>query len=136
MHHDASRDAPPTSFIKATCKGQAWGAAKALFCRNIMETCEAKEHGNDSKQKHQVEGPIMQAKEWTREFGRCNPMEHAVTKQQSKDECAGEKLSREERGGPRPSGVGWPAYPLFKHPGAPLRQVSLPSSSLFVCSSL
>jgi hypothetical protein len=48
------------------------GAAKALFCRKIMEACEAKEHGCDSKQKHQVEGPIMQAKEWTREFLRCN----------------------------------------------------------------
>jgi hypothetical protein len=43
----------------------------------------------------------MQAKEWTREFGRCNPVEHAVTKQQSKDKCAGEKSSREERGGPQ-----------------------------------
>jgi hypothetical protein len=56
------------------------GGSKALFCRKIMEVCEAKEHGHDSKQKHQVEGPIMQAKEWMREFGRCNPVEHAVTK--------------------------------------------------------
>jgi hypothetical protein len=31
----------------------------------------------------------MQAKEWTRTFGRCNPVEHAVTKQQSKHECTG-----------------------------------------------
>jgi hypothetical protein len=38
-----------------------------------MEACEAKEHGRDSKQGHKVEGPIMQAKEWIREFGRCNP---------------------------------------------------------------
>jgi hypothetical protein len=59
------------------------GAANALFCRNIIEACEEKEHGSDSKQINQVEGPIMQAKEWTREFGRCNPVEHAVTKQQS-----------------------------------------------------
>jgi hypothetical protein len=48
------------------------GAAKSLFCRKIMDACEAKEYGSDSKQRHQVEGPIMQAKEWTREFGRCN----------------------------------------------------------------
>jgi hypothetical protein len=41
------------------------GAAKALFCRNIMEACVAREHGSDSKQNHQVEGAIMQAKEWT-----------------------------------------------------------------------
>jgi hypothetical protein len=39
------------------------GAAKALFCRNIMEACEAREYRSDSKQKHQVEGAIMQAKE-------------------------------------------------------------------------
>jgi hypothetical protein len=71
------------------------GAAKALFCRNIMDACEARGYGSDSKQKHQVEGAIMQAKEWTRTFGRCNPMEHAVTKQQSKHECAGEEPSQD-----------------------------------------
>jgi hypothetical protein len=43
-----------------------------LFCRKIMEACEEKEHGHDSKKIHQVEGPIIQAKEWMREFGRCN----------------------------------------------------------------
>jgi hypothetical protein len=40
-----------------------------------MLACEAsgaREHGHDSKQEHQVEGPIMQAKEWTRAFGWCN----------------------------------------------------------------
>jgi hypothetical protein len=57
-----------------------------------MEACEAREHGSDSRQNHQVEGPIMQAKEWTRTFGRCNPMELAVTKQQSKHECTGKSL--------------------------------------------
>jgi hypothetical protein len=69
MHHDTSWDAPLTS--QTTCKVQAWGAAKALFCRNIMEACEAREYGSESKRKHQVEGAIMQAKEWTRMFGRC-----------------------------------------------------------------
>jgi hypothetical protein len=97
------------------------GEAKALFCKKIMEACEAKEHGGDSKQKHQVQGPIMQAKEWTREFGRCNPVEHAVTKHQSEDECAGTKpelggAASHPGGRPRPASL-----PLFKHPGAPLR---------------
>jgi hypothetical protein len=64
---------PSNIFYKTTCIGQAWGASKDLFCRNIMEACEAKQHGSDSKQNHQVEGAIMQAKEWTRTFGRCNP---------------------------------------------------------------
>jgi hypothetical protein len=103
---------PSNIFYQTTCKGQAWGAAKALFCRNIMEACEAREHGSDSKRNHQVEGAIMQAKEWTRTFGRCNPVEHAVTKQQSKHECTREEPSQEEKRG------------------------SLPSSSLFVRSSL
>jgi hypothetical protein len=49
-----------------------------------MEACEAREHGGDSKKNHQVEGVIMQAKEWTRTFRWCNLMEHAVAKQQSK----------------------------------------------------
>jgi hypothetical protein len=62
---------PFNIFYQTTCKVQAWGAAKALFCRNIMEACEAREHGSDSKQNHQVEGAIMQAKEWMRTFGRC-----------------------------------------------------------------
>jgi hypothetical protein len=64
-----------------------------------MEACEAREHGSDSKRKHQVEGVIMQAKEWTRTFGRCNPVEHAVTKQQSKHECTREESSQEEERG-------------------------------------
>jgi hypothetical protein len=34
----------------------------------------------------------MQAKEWTRTFGRCNPVEHAITKQQGKHECTGKSL--------------------------------------------
>jgi hypothetical protein len=60
-----------------------------------MDACEAREHGGDSRQKHQVEGAIMQAKKWTRTSGRCNPVEHAVTKQQSKHECAGEESSQD-----------------------------------------
>jgi hypothetical protein len=96
MQHDASRDAPPTSFIKTHAKDKHGGAAKASFCRNIMEVCEAREHGGDSKQNHQVEGSIMQAKEWTRTFGRCNPVEHVVTKQQRKHERTGEEPRQEE----------------------------------------
>jgi hypothetical protein len=67
-----------------------------------MEACEAREHGRDSKRKHQVEGAIMQAKEWMRTFGRRNPVEHAVTKQQSKHECTIEEPSQEEERGKSP----------------------------------
>jgi hypothetical protein len=60
-----------------------------------MEACEAREHGGDLKQNHYVEGAIMQSKEWTRTFGRCNPMKHADTKQQTKHECTGEEPSQD-----------------------------------------
>jgi hypothetical protein len=71
------------------------GVDKALFCRDIMEACEARGYGSNLKRKHQVEGAIMQAKEWTRTSARCNPVEHALTKQQSKHECAGEEPSQD-----------------------------------------
>jgi hypothetical protein len=31
----------PFNILSNHMQGQAWGAAKALFCRNIMEACEA-----------------------------------------------------------------------------------------------
>jgi hypothetical protein len=95
----------PFNILSNHMQGQAWGAAKALFCRNIMEACEAREYGSESKRKHQVEGIIMQAKEWTRTFGRC-------TRSRSKMSA------------------------LEKNRAKRRREVSLPSSSLFVCSSL
>jgi hypothetical protein len=75
-----------------------------------MEACEAREHGSDSKQSNQVGGSIMHVKEWTRAFGRCNPVEHAVTNQQKCKECIGERWSGEERQAtqatrPRPAGL-------------------------------
>jgi hypothetical protein len=91
MHHDTSWDAPFN--ISNHMQGQAWGAAKALFCRNIMEACEAKEYGSDSKRKHQVEGAIMQAKEWTRTFGRCTR-----SRSNKASMSALEKNQEEERG--------------------------------------
>jgi hypothetical protein len=61
----------PSNILSNHMQRTSMGAAKALFCRNIMEACEAREYGSGSKRKHQVEGAIMQAKEWTRTFGRC-----------------------------------------------------------------
>jgi hypothetical protein len=94
MHHDTSRDAPPTSFIKPHAKDKHGGAAKALFCRNIMGACEARKYGSDSKRKHQVEGAIMQAKEWTRTFGRCM--------RSRSNKCTREEPSQEEERGKSP----------------------------------
>jgi hypothetical protein len=87
-----------------------------LFCRKIMEACEAKEHGHDLEQIHQVEGPIIQAKEWMREFGWCNLWSTRAQRSQSEDECAGRNRSHgghedPQVGRPRPSEL-----PLFKRP--------------------
>jgi hypothetical protein len=113
-------------------KGQAWEGSKALFCRKIMEACEAKEHGHDSKQRHQVEGPIIQAKEWMREFGRCNPWSTWAQRSQSGDECAGRHRSQggheaTQAGRPRPAGL-----PLFKRPRCS-SSASKQLIQLFVC---
>jgi hypothetical protein len=71
------------------------GGQEGLVLQKIMEACEAKEHGHDSKQRHQVEGAIMQAKEWMSEFGRCNPRSTQSQKSQTEDECVGRKPSQE-----------------------------------------
>jgi hypothetical protein len=70
------------------------GGSQGFVCRNIMEACEAREYGSESKRKHQVEGIIMQAKEWTRTFGRC-------TWSRNK-KCAREEPSQEEERGKSP----------------------------------
>jgi hypothetical protein len=84
--------------------------------------------------KHQVEGPIMQEKEWTRAFGRCNSWSTRGGKLQRRNDRAGRKL---RRGGARShpgrsAQAGRPA--LLKEPPAPVfcRQASLSFLSLCV----
>jgi hypothetical protein len=84
------------NLVKKIMQRTSMGGQQALFCRKFMEACEAKEHGHDSKLRHQVEGPIMQAKEWMREFGRCNLWSTRARKSQSEDDHAGENRAREE----------------------------------------
>jgi hypothetical protein len=64
------------------------------------------------------------------------PMEHAVTIVTKQRWVYWRKIKPGAWRPPRPVGPGRPSSPLFKHPGAPVRQVSLPASSLFVRSSL
>jgi hypothetical protein len=109
------------------------GGQQALFCRKIMEACEAKEHGHDSKQRHQVEGPIMQAKEWMREFGWYNLWSTRAQKSQSEDDHTGGKLSQ---GGQEATQAGRPKPAGLPDLSAPLRQASNSSNSLFVWSNL
>jgi hypothetical protein len=78
----------------------------------------------------------MQTKEWMREFGRCNLWSTRSQKSQSEDDRARGKPSQEgheatQTGQPRPAGL-----PYLSAPGAPLRQASSSSNSLFVCSNL
>jgi hypothetical protein len=97
IHHGMPLQHILSHHMQSTSMG---GAAKALFCRNIMEACEAREYGSESKRKHQVEGIIMQAKEWT---------------------------------------ITWKVHEvsaLEKNRAKRRTEVSLPSSSLFMCSSL
>jgi hypothetical protein len=104
------------------------GGQQALFCRKFMEACEAKEHGHDSKQRHQVEGPIMQGKEWMREFGRCNLWSTWAQKSQSEDDRARENRAREE---PEATQAGRP--PLYKHPPRCSSLAGKQLSQLSVC---
>jgi hypothetical protein len=74
------------------------------------EASEAREHGHDSKQEHQVEGPIMQAKEWTRAFGRCNKWSTRAQRSQREMIVLEENRAREGHGAtqvgrPRPAGI-------------------------------
>jgi hypothetical protein len=115
------------------------GGQQALLCRKFMVACEAsgaREHGHDSKQEHQVEGPIMQAKEWTRAFGRCNKWSMRAQRSQRGDHRTEENRAREEHattraGRPRPAGLPYKRrlpVPIF------CRQVAL--SFLHLCAQV
>jgi hypothetical protein len=120
MHHGMPLQHLSSNHMQRTSMGGS--QCKALFCRNIMEACEAREHGSGLKQNHQVEGAIMQAKEWTRMFGRRNPMDHAVTNQQRSMECTGQNWSQKGQRGPQagqPRSAGLPpSQPPWCSPSA------------------
>jgi hypothetical protein len=85
-------------------------ASKPCFAENSWRHVKQREHGHDSKQRHQVEGPIMQAKEWMREFGWCNLWSTRAKKSQSEDDHARGKPSQggheaAQAGRPRPAGL-------------------------------
>jgi hypothetical protein len=46
MHHDASLDALPTTFIMTTCKRQAWVGCKHCFARNSLWHVKQLEQGS------------------------------------------------------------------------------------------
>jgi hypothetical protein len=86
-----------------------------------MVACEAKEHGHDSKQRHQVEGPITcGAHGYQSHKGKIITLEKTEPGRGTKP--------------PRLVGLGRPASPIKAPPGALLWQASNSSISLFVCS--
>jgi hypothetical protein len=65
-------DTLSSTFIKTTCKGQAWVGSKHDFAGISWWHLKQVEQGSmdmTQSMKHQVEGPIMQEKEWTRALG-------------------------------------------------------------------
>jgi hypothetical protein len=48
MHHGMPLQYLSSKHMQRT----SMGAAKALFCKNLMEACEAREYGSDSKQRN------------------------------------------------------------------------------------
>jgi hypothetical protein len=114
------------------------GGQQALLCRKFMVACEAsgaREHGHDSKQEHQVEGPIMQEKEWTRAFGWCNSWSTRARKSRRGNDRARRKSRARGVNHPRPVGPGRPTWPLNGAPGTHLLQASSLPLPQFVCSS-
>jgi hypothetical protein len=90
MQHDASREAPPTFIIEAHAKDKHGGQPRPCFVgfswRHVRQ-------GSMEVTQSKVGDSIRQAKEWMRAFGRSNPMEHVVTKQQRSMECIEERWS-------------------------------------------
>ena len=126
MH--APLDSLLSTFTNSTCKGQAWWAASINFAGISWWHVKQVELGSmdmTQRMKHQVEGPIMQEKEWTRAFRRCNSWSTRAGKLQRRNDRAGRKTRR--GGAPRP------ASPTIRSPPAPVfcRQASL--SFLCLC---
>jgi hypothetical protein len=78
----------------------------------------------------------MHAKEWTRAFGWCNLVSTYSQSNKASMSVLEKNRARRSKKAPKPMGPGRTASPLFKASDAPLRQLSLPFSSLFVCLSL
>jgi hypothetical protein len=83
-----------------------------------------------------VEGPIMQAKECTGAFGRCNKWSTWAQRSQRGDDRAGRKPSQGgARSHPGRSAQAVPPPLQIASPGARLLQSSSSLLPLFVCSS-
>ena len=138
MH--APLDSLLSTFTNSTCKGQAWWAASINFAGFSWWHVKQVELGSmdmTQSMEHQVGGPIIQEKEWTRAFGRCNSWSTRAGKLQRRNDRAGRKTRRGGARRPpgRPAQAGRPDL-LKEPPGSRFLQASFPLLPLFVCSSL
>jgi hypothetical protein len=111
------------------------GGQQAWLCKNFIVACEAsgaREHGQTQSMKHQVEGPIMQGKEWMRAFGRCNSWSTRARRTWRRmivleESRGGERHAATQASRPRPADL-----PYKRSPSAPVfcRQASLSFFSL------
>jgi hypothetical protein len=137
MH--APLDTLSSTFIKTTCKGQAWVGSKHDFAGISWWHVKQVEQGSmdmTQSMKHQVEGPIMQEKEWTRTFGRCTrgargQGSHGGEMVMLEESRGGERHAATQASRPRPTGL-----PYKRSPPAPVfcRQASL--SFLSLCAQV
>jgi hypothetical protein len=136
MH--APLDALSSTFIKTTCKGQAWVGSKHDFAGISWWHVKQVEQGSidmTQRMKHQVEGPIMQEKEWTRAFGRRNSWSTRARKSRRRNDRAGGKWSPVEAHGHPGRSAQAGRLPLQKEPpGSRLLQASIPLLPQLVCS--
>jgi hypothetical protein len=122
MYHDASLDALTTTFIKTTCKGQAWVGSKHDFAGNSWWHVKQVEQGSmdmTQSMKHQVEGPIMQENEWTRALGGATREARRQESHEWEMIMLGERTELGGPNHPRPVGPGRPTSPINGAPRLP-----------------
>jgi hypothetical protein len=124
---------PSNNFHQDHMQRTSMGGQQALFRRKFMVACEAKEHGHESKKRHKVEGPIMQAKEWMREFGRCNLWSTRARKSQREDRHVGGKPSQGRHEATQAGQPGRPASPT-KAPVVLVFSRQVAHSTLCLCA--
>jgi hypothetical protein len=113
------------------------GGQQASLCRNFTGHVKQVEQGSMNMTqsiKHQVEGSIMQEKEWTRAFGQCNSWSTRERKSWRRNDRVGRKSRRGEARGHlgRSAQAGRPASPTKGTPRLPSSAGKHPSPSVCV----
>jgi hypothetical protein len=119
MYHDASLDALPTTFIKTTCKGQAWVGSKHCFAGNSWWHVKQVEQG--SMDMTQSKGIKWKDQSYKQRSGR-ESLDGATSGARGHESHKGEIITLEKtepgrsQRHPRPVGPGRPASPTNSTP--------------------